>query len=139
MYTGCMSTFLKRDRDLLASIAQLGYCNPFLPDRIALEKAALGREFVAGGPVWSATVSDPDAKRTNVILLQAKTGEVVERSRERLAQASEIRDDDLTVYEESVHYLLYTRYVPQFIAAQGKWRFYREFLADWNRLCAIPG
>src|SRR5579862_2588394 len=121
MYTKCMSVFMKRDRDVLASIAQLGYCNPFLPERIALEKAALGREFVAGGPVWSAEVSDPDAKRPNVILLNAKVAEVVERSHERLSQASEIRDDDLTIYEESVHYLLYHRYWPQFIAAQGKW------------------
>jgi DNA-binding NtrC family response regulator len=43
------------------------------------------------------------------------------------------------MYEDSVHYLLYQRYYPRFISGDGKWRFYRELLADWNRLCHIPG
>ena len=59
MYTLCMEVFSRQDRHFLSSVAKLGYGNPFLRERVALEKAALGREFVPGGEVWSASVSEP--------------------------------------------------------------------------------
>src|SRR5262249_29660757 len=49
-----------------------------------------------------------------------------------LANAS---PDELVLYEESVHCLLYQRYYSRFVDAKGKYRFYGEFLEDWNRLC----
>ena len=139
MYTICMAVFSAKDQHFLSSVAKLGYGNPFLPERITFEKAALGREFVPGGAVWSASVSDPDAESPNVTSIYKKLTALMESLPARLAEASEVRDEELTAYEESVHYLLYQRYRPQFVAARGKWRFYREFLADWNRLCRIPG
>src|SRR6266704_2205792 len=54
------------ERSLLRTISDLAYCNPFAPDRVTLERAALGREFVEGEPVWSVEVEDPDRPRTNV-------------------------------------------------------------------------
>jgi DNA-binding NtrC family response regulator len=63
----------------------------------------------------------------------------MERLPARLAAASEVGEDELAAYEDSVHYLLYEHYRASFAGAQGKWRFYREFLADWERLCRIPG
>ena len=134
-----MPALSKRDHHLLSSVASLGYCNPFLPDRVALEKAVLGREFVAGGPVWSASVTHPEATPPNVASIYAKLGEHIEELHARLADASDVSAEELTIYEESVHYLLYERYHGDFVSAQGKWRFYREFLADWNRLYRIPG
>ncbi len=134
-----MAAFSNQDRHFLSSVAKLGYCNHFLPERITFEKAALGREFVPGGPVWSASVSDPDAEPPNVAAIYKKLSALMEVLPARLAAASDIRDDEWVAYEESVHYLLYQRYHAQFVAGQGQWRFYREFLADWNRLCRIPG
>ena len=134
-----MAVFSTKDQQFLSSVAKLGYGNPFLPERITFEKAALGREFVPGGAVWSASVSDPDAESPNVTLIYRKLTALMEDLPARLAAASEVRGEELTAYEESVHYLLYERYRPQFVAARGKWRFYRDFLADWNRLCRIPG
>jgi len=131
--------FSKRDRHLLSSVAQLAYCNPFLPERVALEEAVLGREFVPGGPVWSASVSDPEATPPNVAAIYAKLNARLDELHSRLAEASDVDADEFAIYEESVHYLLYERYHGDFVAARGKWRFYREFLADWNRLCRIPG
>ncbi len=55
---------MSKERRYLQAIANLGYCNPFLPERVELERAALGSEFVAGGPVWSVSVSDPDRRKT---------------------------------------------------------------------------
>jgi hypothetical protein len=134
-----MAVFSRQDRHFLSSVAKLGYGNPFLPERIMYEKAALGREFVPGGPVWSASVSNPDAEPPNEAALYKKLNALMEVLPARLAAASDVRDDELAAFEESVHYMLYQRYHAQFVAARGKWRFYREFLADWNRLSRIPG
>lgn len=139
MYIYCMTLLSKKEHQFLSSVAQLGYANPFLTERITFEKAALGREFVPGGPVWSASVSDPDAEPPNVGSIYRKLAALMEALPNRLAKAADVHPDQLAVYEESVHYLLYQRYHASFVAAHGKWRFYREFLADWNRLYDIPG
>jgi transcriptional regulator with AAA-type ATPase domain len=134
-----MASFSQKERHLLASVAQLAYSNPFLPERVALERAILGREFVAGGPVWSASVSDPEATPPNLTAIYAKINARLEAFQSRLTESADVKDEDWTIYEECVHYVLYQRYHANFVAANGKWRFYREFLTDWNRLCHIPG
>ena len=40
------------EREFLRIVSKLAYCNPFLPERVALEREALGTEFVEGEPVW---------------------------------------------------------------------------------------
>jgi hypothetical protein len=140
MYCKCMPLFSKQERHFLASVASLGYGNPFLTERITFEKAALGRHFVpGGGPVWSASVSDPDAEPPNVAAIYKRLAPLMDVLPKRMEAASDIHAADLAVYEESAHYFLYQRYHAKSVAAQGKWRFYREFLADWNRLFRIPG
>jgi DNA-binding NtrC family response regulator len=134
-----MGIFAKQEMHFLSTVAQVGYGNPFLKERVALEKAALGREFVSGGEVWSASVTDPDAEPPNVTSIHKKLAGLMETLPARLSAAPELSDEEMAVYEESVHYLLYQRYHAQFVAARGKWRFYREFLTDWNRLHRIPG
>lgn len=128
-----MRVFSKAEMHFLSSVAKLGYGNPFLTERITFEKAALGREFVDGGEVWSASVSDPDKEPPNVTSIHKKLDALMEVLPARLAAAPEVGDEERTAYEESVHYLLYQRYHPHFVEAQGKCRFYREFLADWSR------
>src|SRR5271170_5219857 len=137
MYTLRMAAFTDRDRHFLSSVANLGYCNHFLPERITFEKEALGREYVPGGAVWSASVSDPNAQRPNETSIYNKLTALMELLPGKLAAASDVSDEELAAYDESVHYLLYRRYHGQFVTGQGKWRFYREFLADWNQLCRI--
>ena len=58
-----MAVFSRQDQHFLSSVANLGYGNPFLPERIAFEKAALAASFIPGGPVWSVSVSDPEPTR----------------------------------------------------------------------------
>jgi transcriptional regulator with AAA-type ATPase domain len=129
-----MGVFSKQEQHFLSSVANLGYGNPFLPERMTFEKAVLGREFVPGGDVWSASVSDPDAASPNEAAIYKKLSALLEALATRLTAATDVRDEELAAYEDSVHYYLYQRYHSRFVAAQGKWRFYREFLADWNRL-----
>ena len=134
-----MSVFAAQDRHFLASVASLGYANPFLPERITFEKAALGREFQAAGPVWSVSVANPDATSPNVTATYAKLNERMHRFRDVIAETPSPTPEDLRIYEESVHYLLYQRYYEGFSAAKGKCHFYRDFLADWTHLLDIDG
>ena len=112
-----MSVFSKQEIHFLSTVAQVGYGNPFLKERVTLEKAALGREFVSGGEVWSASVTDPDAEPPNVTSIHKKLAGMMEALPARLAGAPELGDEELAAYEESVHYLLYQRYHAQFVAA----------------------
>lgn len=134
-----MSLYSDSERRFLTVVSRLGYSNPFLPERMELERAALGRQFIEGGVVWSASVSDPDSSRSNIARLHAKLAPLLERIRLRLESASGVRPGDLAVYEECVHQVIYQRYYPQFIAAAGHSRFYADFLADWNRYFAVSG
>jgi DNA-binding NtrC family response regulator len=134
-----MGVFSKREQHFLSAVASLAYSNPFLRERIGFEREALGREFQESGPVWSASVDDPEATPPNVTAIYTKLGEVIENARGKLAAADAWNDEELRIYEESVHYLLYQRYYPEFVVSSGKGGFYRRFLEDWNRLCRIPG
>src|SRR5215467_8011776 len=115
-----MSLFAAHDQHFLASVASLGYANPFLPERITYEKAALGREFQAAGSVWSVSVVNPDATPPNVTAIYSKLNERIERFRDVIAAASNPAAEDLRIYEESVHYLIYQRYHEAFSAAGSK-------------------
>ncbi len=134
-----MPVFSARDRHLLTSVAGLGYANPFLPERIAFEKAALGREFQAAGPVWSVSVADPHATPPNVTAIYRKLSARIETLRDTLAAARDVHEDELAIYEESVHYLLYQRYYSDFASTRSRMQFYRDFLEDWDRLLHLPG
>ncbi len=138
MYIKCMAIFSGKDQSLLSAVAGLGYANPFLPERIAFEKAALGHEFQAAGPVWSASVTDPDATPANVIAVYSKLNSRIHALRDVVASATAVSAEELAIYEESVQYLLYQRYYTDFTAG-GKAGFYRDFLSDWNRLLNLPG
>jgi transcriptional regulator with AAA-type ATPase domain len=127
------------EREFLEAAAKLAHCNHFLPERIEYEKAALGRDFVSGEPVWSASVADPGASRRNVWLVHEKLEPLLDKFRAVLEQAPDVAMRDLTIYEDCVHQLLYQRFYLQFVSAEGKWKFYRDFLANWNHYFNIPG
>jgi hypothetical protein len=136
-------------RALLRAVSQLGYANPFLPERVELERAVLGRDFVEGEPVWSQQVEAPEQPRRNVGLIGERLEPLVEQSRWRLGEGAEARGNDLILYEDAVLYLLYQRYYSSFFEAgfgqgserpeAGRWRFYTGFLADWRHFLQIEG
>jgi transcriptional regulator with AAA-type ATPase domain len=133
-----MGNLTTKERRFLSAVASLGYCNPFLPDRIPIEKSALGAEFESSGPVWSVSVIDPETPRPNLVAIHRKLGPVLETVREQFSSASELDEEDLRIYEESVHYFLYGRYDKQFRSATVKCSFYADFLGEWNHFCRIP-
>ena len=144
-----MAFLTPQDRAFLAAVSRLAHANPFLPERVELERAVLGDAFVAGEPVWSQQVRDPEQPRANawaiVERLEARAGELEVRLRE----GTEAREADLVLYEDAVLHLLYQRYYRHFFAAAfgpsaaqsdpARWRFYNNFLADWRRFFQIEG
>ena len=44
------------EREFAQALSRLAYCNPFLPERIAAERAALGGDFSDRDRVWNVRV-----------------------------------------------------------------------------------
>jgi hypothetical protein len=138
-----------QQRAFLQAVSKLAYSNPFLPERIEYERAALGEEFAAGEPVWSQQVRDPERPRANAWRIVERTETLGEELQARLRSGTEARADDLLLYEGAILHLLYQRYYRQFLAAgfgpaaaqsdPGRWRFYNNFLADWRHFFHIDG
>ncbi len=139
MYNFCMSLLAARESHFLQSVANLAYSNPFLPERIALERAALQQDFVPGEPTWSASAADPDAARPNVALIYARLETMIDALRVHLQAAADIHPAEIAVYQECVHYLLYQRYYSQFVLTRDRTPFYPHFSADWVHYNHIPG
>ena len=74
------------ERAFLQAVANLGYCNPFLPERITYEREALGADFIEGEAVWSLRVDDPSLVRANNAAIAERIVSLVEKLRERLAR-----------------------------------------------------
>lgn len=137
-----MSVLSKRELKFLEAVSQIAYSNHFLPEFVDLERTALGPDFEAGEPVWSASVADPDAVRPNIVKLQQKLEPLLKNVRDRLVSApSDIAPHELAIYEDCVHYLLYHRFYYQFVAATKNfnWRFYRDYITGWQYFFEIPG
>jgi hypothetical protein len=135
--------FLSRsEHSFLSAVSQLAYSNPFLPERADCERAALGRDYQEGEPVWSLPVGDPERPRANVWRINERLVPLAEQVRTRLLAASQVPEQDLVLYEDAVIHLLYNRYYPKFFETSfgkdaakeqaSRWSFYRDFLADWK-------
>ncbi len=136
------------ERTFLRAASRLAFCNPFLPERIEHERAALGADFVDEEPVWSLSVNEPDRRRSNVWRIGARLDELCPQLRSRLAAGREAQREDLVLYEDAVLYLMYQRYYPRFFEAgfgaqagggPSRWRFYGQFREDWRQFFEIDG
>ncbi len=136
-------------RRLLQAGSQLAYCNPFLPERIAIERGILGAEFIEGETVWSQQVADPEKPRANVLRLTELMEQTMDTVRRQLDSGVAASAQELALYEDTALHTLYLRWWPRFFeanaaAASGKpnparWRFYSHFLEDWRRFFHIEG
>jgi Sigma-54 interaction domain len=135
------------ERALLESISRLEYANPFLPERVELERAVLGPAFQEGEPVWSYR-ADQKGTRTNVVRVQQMLEPLAADLRPRLSESA-AEATELVLYEDAIMLLLFTRYYSHFFTAgfgpgadspnPARWRFYNQFLADWRRFFQIDG
>jgi len=92
-----------------AALAAIADCNPFLPQRIDLERRALGDCFVEGGAVWHAE-GDQAALSPNLDRLRALAEHLGEELRGRLASGADATPLEICSYQGLVRYVIFARY-----------------------------
>jgi len=83
------------------TVSELVHCNPFTARRIELERQALGPEFVEQGAEWNL---HPEGRHDhpNLLALERRLDEAVERARQRLAKGQGASEAERTLYEDMV-------------------------------------
>lgn len=125
------------ERRFAKVIARLVASNHFLPERIDLEREALGSAFVESpSAAWNV---DLESRGTspNIVRLVEKTGEVVKALQLRFLQGGRLAREEVDGYEALVEFHLYQRYRSDFEsltlasgAPRGPVRFYEAFARD---------
>jgi transcriptional regulator with AAA-type ATPase domain len=104
-----MTLVHESERDVVRAVAALVECNPFLPERVALERRALGRAFVPAAVVWHADV-DMAALNPNAGPLRQLVEGLGTQLRQRLAAGASATPAEMADYFGVVLYLLLIRY-----------------------------
>src|SRR5579885_2078215 len=98
-----MDLFSEDERRVAEAVAGIAFGNPFLPERIALEKQALGLKFVAAGDV--IVVRDGasyDEVFPNVRELHRLAKALTADARQRLRSGHGVPEHDRSLYEDLV-------------------------------------
>jgi transcriptional regulator with AAA-type ATPase domain len=107
-----MALLSAKDRRTVKALAGIGYTNPFLGERVELERKALGPEFTDYRPLihlrsgLSAEQLFPNFRRMHE-LAEASA----EKMRTGLCAGTSASEADLLLYEDLVLYVLYARYM----------------------------
>jgi transcriptional regulator with AAA-type ATPase domain len=133
-----MALFTREQKAFAVAASNVGYCNPFLPERIEYERQALGSDFREADAHWNVRV-ESEGVPPNVQRLILRTARLVEQCRATLAGGGKPAAGELDLYEDMVLLLLFHRYIPQFdrtlqsVAQEPKRQriaFYRDFERD---------
>lgn len=132
------------------AVARINATNPFLPERVACEREALGTEFVAAGAEWNK-LPPAETSHPNHLRLTEQAGAVLGAVRSRWPKDGRPTKTEGDAYEELAGFWLYQTYALRFDAvirralegpggeAGAKVEFYAAFKADAERLLAMPG
>jgi len=144
-----MGLFHSRELPIAEGLAGIGYCNPFLPERIALEQQILGADYLPSPAImhWQPTNSPAD-NYPNFPRLRDRAERLVDAVHARLLSASAPAERELRLYEDLVLYLLYARHMPYLNehllagATQGRKqavrKVWREFAKDFAHYLMLP-
>ena len=139
--------FSVADRQFAEAMKRTTGCNPFLPERIVAERAALGPDFDERGADWNTRPPIAQANR-NHVTLTTRCGEVVDRVRASWPRDGRVSRDDVLIYEAMVGFWLYQTYAARFDAfilaafdGRGAERvdFFPAFRADVEARYRMPG
>ena len=98
-----MGLLTTKDRKVAEAIASIGYCNPFLPERIDVERRALGAEFVGHHHVmFLPPEAGSQTAFPNVTAIQVKAIQLADQMRKRLISGAEANETELLIYEDVV-------------------------------------
>jgi hypothetical protein len=139
------SVFTTRDRQTAEAISGIVYCNPFLAERVELERRALGAEFTPFFLVWHPR-PDIEDDNPNVVRIAERVAALANRLRDRLGSAAALSDAERKLYQDVCFYALYYRYQRRFFdmverpaAERGRHApFFAEFRSEFRRLLGAP-
>ncbi len=132
------------------ALAGIGYVNPFLPERVELERRALGPRYIEVGPIIRSRPGEGlERIFANVPALWERAESLTAEMGRRLEAGKPATRGERLVYEDLALYLLYCRYLGGFddLVTQslrpdgwgGQVPFWKEFLADFERLFRADG
>ena len=90
---------------VLAAVATLADGNPFLPERVASERSALGGSFTGTSAVWHAE-ADLEGIHPNLPKLRALVEVLAPRLRERLVRGARLTISALLIIISGVSILI---------------------------------
>ena len=108
-----MTLFDPSEFTLAAAMARLVMANPFVPERIELERDILGAEFVDTHSDWNLRPRS-GAQHPNLEGLERRAQMLVDHAEARLAEGVPLGDAEHGVYELLVLLLLYYRFRERF-------------------------
>lgn len=108
-----LAVFTRPERAFIVTLGQIIDCNPFLPERVALEKSALGDAYVQRDANWNL---DPTIFRRseNVTLIAEKAEQLLAEKASQSRSASHWSHGDKTLYADLVDYVMFSRLVESF-------------------------
>jgi len=106
-----MPLFTTAERRFAELVVQLVYCNPFQPERIALERTALGAEFDETQPDWNIR-QDQDQSHPNLLRVVGRTNETLNAARARLAEGVSPTTAETELYEGLLLFAYYHELLP---------------------------
>jgi DNA-binding NtrC family response regulator len=141
-----------RDLKIAEAIGQIGYCNPFLPERLGLERAALGEDFCCADPVINLPLdADLQTIFPNFIALRERAEVLSETMRRKLLSGAIPTERELHVYQNMTLYLLYNRYLAYLntiattpadrsktAQSSAAWKDFRKDFASYLQLPGLP-
>jgi DNA-binding NtrC family response regulator len=139
--------FSGADRKFGAAVRAMTASNPFLPERIAAEREALGAEFEERGADWNTRPPTAALNRNGDRLL-ARCREVIDRARAAWPRDGSVDTVDASLYEAMVGFWLYQTFAARFDAiilaamdGRGGERvdFYPAFRAEVEVRFSVPG
>jgi len=143
------TTILRPEERLFAeAVKRVNAANPFLPERIQAEAAALGSDFQAAGAEWNTRPPTAES-HPNIDVISNRCGKIVAEVRTRWPKDGRVTAADLALYEEVAGYWLYQSYAPRFdrvilasLAGKGEGgrvEFFPAFRDDVQRCFDLPG
>ncbi len=142
-----MSVISRDELPAVRAMARLTYCNPFLAERVDLERQVLGDVFVAGDVVWHPRGNPADAN-PNLNALGERARSLAEAIRTRLLAGEQPTPAECALYQDLAIYVLYDGCRDAFVdlldrEARGdgtpRVPAYGAFESELQRLLIAPG
>lgn len=107
-----MARLSSEERRFLEALSQLSHANPFEPERIELEREALGDDYQPEPlDAWSRTAARDQLERHNVVSINTRASRLAEGLRDRQSEGRPFTGRDARLYDDLVTYVLYYRHV----------------------------